>query len=164
MLQQSCLGHSESSCNICFTFVVEPRKQLDTIEPFTTCLLMLTWSPSSVAVDKSTQFYDFFTWYYMVWNILLANMSQLSWFCPSQQLILPILPACRTVQEAEKLKCTWLCYWLYQWQLEHQWVINVVFLKKTKHTIMLDTKKEINSVPVETRSVSIPYSVPFTSC
>ena len=51
-----------------------------------------------------------FAWCQMVWNIPLASVAQLSWFCPHPA---PCAPAAaltgRTVQETEKLKHSWLC-------------------------------------------------------
>ena len=51
-----------------------------------------------------------FAWCQMVWNIPLASVAQLSWFCPHPA---PSAPAAaltgRTVQETEKLKHSWLC-------------------------------------------------------
>lgn len=61
-------------------------------EPFTD-----QWQP---ALTNSLQFYHFFTWCHMVWNILLTSLCQLPWLHP---LLAPHVPlAHRTVWESEK--------------------------------------------------------------
>lgn len=58
-----------------------------------------------------------------------------------------------TVQETEKLKCPWLCTSTAQQQLKHQYIINIGFVLKAKHSISPDITKKINSVPSETRTI-----------
>ena len=93
-----------------------------------------------VPLANSPQFYSFFAWCCMVWNIPLASLGQLSQFCSLSAPCAPQPLVGRSVWEAEKLK------------LRHYCVINVIFLLKPKHNITPNTMKKINSVLAETRT------------
>jgi len=73
--------------------------------------------------------------------------------CPSvvsSHLLVPSSPlACRTVWEAEKLKCSWFCAALLnRWNIS---LLSKIFiLLKTKYSIIPGSIKKINSVPAET--------------
>jgi len=57
----------------------------------------------------------------------------------------------------------WLCTTLLGGSFKFRCVINNVFLLKQKHCTIPNTQ-ENNSIPAETKTISIPYSIPFTLC
>lgn len=64
----------------------------------------------------------FFTWSHTVWNIPLARLGELSWFCSLPAPRPSSLLAGRAVWEADKLKHPWLCTVL----LSKNWNISVL--------------------------------------
>ena len=66
--------------------------------------------------------------------------------------------------EHGKLKSPWPKISATQQQLKHRNVINIILTLNPKHSTVPATKKKVNSVPAETRTISTPYSIPFTLC
>ena len=84
---------------------------------------------------------------HMVWNIPLASWDQLSWLCSLLPWLL-VHPA-----EHGELKKSLTSTSTTQQQLRHQRVTNITLILNPKHSTVPATRRKINSVPAETRTV-----------
>lgn len=56
---------------------------------------------SSPPPANSPHFYGFFSWYHLIWNILLASLGQLLWFCHPPPTAPPAPRPCLARQQEE---------------------------------------------------------------
>jgi len=105
------------------------------------------WATSAPMVS-SPELYCLATW---IWNLPLASLDQLSWFCP---LPAPYVPSASMLSwQYEKPKSLSLGVSIVQKQLKHQCVINIILIQNPKHSTMPATQKKTSSTLAETRTV-----------
>lgn len=81
----------------------------------------------------------------VVWNIPLASLGQLSWFCP---LTAPAAsPAWPLAGEHEKLKSCWLSVSTALQQLKYWCVITITFITNPKQSTITATMKKAGYQP-----------------
>lgn len=109
------------------------------------------WWTSSWAAAPS-RVYPWFTdwaWPYILWNISLARWDQLFWLCSLTDSCAS--PASSLVVWIEKQKGPW--FRIRTAQEQHWWVTNIILILNLKHSIVPATRKIINLIPIETRTV-----------
>ena len=82
--------------------------------------------------------------------------------CVPSQLLVPLQPSCWLGMRSWKILDLVQIWLSNNWK--HQCVINIHLILKPKYNTLPATRKKINSIPAETRTVSTLYSIPFTSC
>ena len=92
----------------------------------------------------------------MGWNTPLASLGQLSWLCPLPAPAAP--PACPLAVQSEKLESPGLSVSTALQQLKQQWVRNIILTLNPKHNSLRATRRKINSILAETRTV---WNIPF---
>ena len=94
----------------------------------------------------------------MLKSVLVPSLLHFTQFCQSSFFINLSNSYCNTIN---------IAYNNYndddiQWQ--DYIAINIILTLNPKHSTVPATKKKVNSVPAETRTISTPYSIPFTLC
>ena len=96
---------------------------------------------------------QFYCWArcHVVWDIPLVTLGQLSSLCP---LPAPGAPPAPLLSELhEKQNSPWLCASTVL-QLKHRCVITTVFTPNPKHSTIPATRRKINSILAETRTLA----------
>ena len=92
----------------------------------------------------------------MGWNTPLASLGQLPWVCPLPAPAAP--PACPLAGQSKKLENPWLSVSTALQQLKHQCDINIILILNPKHSTLPATRRKINSILAEARTV---WNIPF---
>lgn len=98
----------------------------------------------------------------MVWDIPLTSLGQLCWLYPPSASCAP--PAILLAVLHKNLKSPWLSVNTALQQLEHWCVIDTVLIRNPKHRIIPATRKKMNFIPSETRTVlhsNLTFVFPF---
>jgi len=100
--------------------------------------------PWALAVPQQLLQFYFSLWHYVVWDIPLVSLGQLSWFCPLPAPCAPPVPHWQSsVRSWNTLN---LEYNVLQW-LKHKGVINIILILNPKHRATPAARKKINHIP-----------------
>lgn len=99
---------------------------------------------------------------HMFWDTPLSCVGQLSWLCAPPASC--AAPASLLAGQCEKLESPWHSVITAVQPLKPQCVISIILILNPKYSIISTTRKKINSMPDETRTISTPYSIPPTTC
>ena len=122
----------------------------------TTCQPMPSQSLNSdPPLPANSSQFIYWAWHHMVWNTALASLGQLPWLCPLPALV-PLQPSCWLGMRS------WKILDLVQKLLSNNWkyqcVTNVLLLLNPRHNTIPATRKKINSIPAETRTLTVPVA------